>query len=273
MPKISVIMGILSRANRLASLERALNSILAQSYSNFEFLICDDGSDNEILSFLDYLSLVDCRIRILRQGTLYSLPQKLNFCLQNATGDYIARMDDDDFAYAKRFELQLSYLGAHPNIAFSGCNVRLIRDSLPYGERIFPEFPSVRDFFFIQPFIHPSLIFRRQALDAVNGYSEDLQCVLCEDYDLLLRLYAAGFSGANLQQILLDYTIPTTAKGSRKMHHRCNEVITRYKRFRQLGVLSEAWPYVLKPVAVGLLPETILKRFKDNYSIRGRSGE
>ena len=113
-----------------------------------------------------------------------------------------------------------------------------------------------------QPYVHPALLFRRACLDAVGGYSEDPRCILCEDYDLLLRLYEAGFTGANLQEILFDYTIPVTAKGSRRMKHRWNEAVTRFRRFRGLGVLPRAWPYVLKPLAVGLVPERLLYALK-----------
>ena len=66
----------------------------------------------------------------------------------------------------------------------------------------------------------------------------------------------------NLQENLLDYTLPQTAKGSRKMRHRWNETVTRYCRFRELGILPQALPYVIKPLAVGLLPEPVLRRLK-----------
>ena len=106
-------------------------------------------------------------------------------------------------------------------------------------------------------------MFRSEALTAVNGYSEDKRCILCEDYDLLLRLYAKGFRGMNLQEALLDYTVPVTAKGGRKMRHRWNEAVTRWRRFRELGVLPGALPYVVKPLAVGLVPEPLLSRMKN----------
>ena len=65
-----------------------------------------------------------------------------------------------------------------------------------------------------------------------------------------------------MQEVLFDYTIPATAKGNRKMRHRWNEAVTRYRRFGELGLLPGALPYVVKPLAVGLLPEKVLKRLK-----------
>ena len=113
-----------------------------------------------------------------------------------------------------------------------------------------------------QPYIHPTLFLRREALEAVNGYCEEPYCDHCEDYDLLLRLYAAGMRGMNLQQILLLYNAPD-ARGNRTMRHRFNESYTRWKRFGQMRLFPRAFPYVIKPIAAGLLPTPILRRLKD----------
>lgn len=262
MSLISVLMGVYYRREDLQPLERAVDSILSQTEGDFEFLICDDGSRAEAAALLDSLAAKDARIRLLRPGDKFSLPEKLNHCLSVARGAFIARMDDDDFSHPERFARQLAFLRAYPQIAFAGCCVNLWREGI-VGQRILPEYPDVRDFYFVQPYIHPALMFRRTALEAVGGYSEDRHCILCEDYDLLLRLYAAGQTGANLQEILFDYTVPATAKGSRRMSHRWNETVTRYRRFRQLGHLPRALPWVVKPLAVGLLPEGALTRLKE----------
>ncbi|BDF71429.1 hypothetical protein CE91St41_13440 [Oscillospiraceae bacterium] len=96
----------------------------------------------------------------------------------------------------------------------------------------------------------------------VKGYSGNRSCILCEDYDLLLRLYTKGVQGANLQETLFDYTIPVRAKGNRTMVHRWNETVTRWYRFRELKVLPSALPYVVKPLVVGLMPEKMVKKLK-----------
>ena len=261
-PIISVLMGVYYRSAEIALLERSIASILSQTMPDFELLICDDGSAPEAIELLNRLGETDLRIRLIRRGNLFSLPSKLNACLREAKGIYLARMDDDDCACPLRFEKQLAYLESHPGISFVGSDVNLIRDGELVGQRHFPPRPEVRDFYMTQPFIHPTLVFRREALEAVNGYSEERHCILCEDYDLLLRIYAAGHKGANLQECLLDYTIPVTAKGARKMKHRWNEAVTRYHRFRELGLLPGALPWVVKPLAVGLLPGWLLERLK-----------
>ena len=259
---VSVLMGVYYTRKNTSLLERSISSILKQSLSNLELLICDDGSSVQACTLLDTLAQRDVRIRLIRPGGVFTLPAKLNACLAEAKGEWIARMDDDDYSHPQRLELQIQYLESQPQFAFVGCNVNLYKENQMIGVRSFPKNPEVKDFYFIQPFIHPTLLFRKEALLAVQGYSEDKSCILCEDYDLLLRMYTKGYKGANLQESLFDYTLPSTVKGNRRMIHRWNETVTRYRRFRDLGVLPRAFPYVVKPLAVGLLPEMILKGLK-----------
>ena len=262
-PSVSVIMGVYSRKDDITELERSIHSIMMQAEVDLELIICAGGSSETIQSFLREQAALDPRIRLVgKEIEPVDLGHKLNVCLKYAHGKYIARMDDDDYSHPNRIELQVRYLETHPEIDFVGCNVNLIRDNAMFGIKIFPEFPAIKDFYFSQPFIHPALLFRKRALVSVGGYSENKSCILCEDYDLLLRLYAIGSIGANLQEILFDYTVPHLAKGKRKMRHRWNEVLTRYARFKDLGVLKQAFPYIIKPIIVGLLPNCVLSALK-----------
>ncbi len=259
-PLISVIMGVYYHREDITLLQRSIQSILDQSTPDFEFLICDDGSANAARIIVEQFAEKDRRIRLIRPGGKYALAEKLNACLKQARGTLIARMDDDDHARPDRFEKQTTCLMVHPEIDFLGSSVSTWNEKRMTGERVFPEYPEVKDFLFRQPFIHPSMMFRAEALLAVGGYSEDPHCVLCEDYDLLLRLYAAGYRGMNQREVLLDYTALETS--NRKMRHRWNETVTRYRRFRELGLLPAKFLYVIKPLAVGLIPAPILTKLK-----------
>lgn len=259
-PLISVIMGVYYRRESTALLQRSIQSILDQSVPDFECLICDDGSTAAARTIVDQFAEKDHRIHAVRPGGKYALAEKLNTCLQQAQGGLIARMDDDDHARPDRFEKQTACLMSHPEIDFLGSSVSTWNENEMTGERVLPEYPEVKDFLFRQPFVHPAMMFRTEALLAVGGYSEDSHCILCEDYDLLLRLYAAGYRGMNQQEVLLDYTVLETA--NRKMRHRWNETVTRYRRFRELGLLPAKFLYVVKPLAVGMIPAPVLKRLK-----------
>ncbi len=262
LPIVSVVMGVLYKRENLDLLKRSISSILDQTFFDFELIICDDGSTPEACLYLEECSKKDERIKLVRPGDKFDLASKLNACIRVAKGKYIARMDDDDYSLPERFAKQVEFLDKNLDVAFVGCNVALNKEGLIVGERILPEYPKVKDFYMTQPFVHPTLVFRREALEAVGGYSEDKRQFLCEDYDMLLRLYAKGYRGANIQEKLLEYTIPVKAKNNRKMSHRWNETVTRYKRFKELGVLVKAFPYVVKPLVVGLMPEFLLKAVK-----------
>lgn len=261
-PLISVVMGVFYQRQSTALLNRSIESILNQEFYDFELLICDDGSVPEVMKQLDQYAQADSRVRLIRRGNRFGLSEKLNICLKEAHGQYIARMDDDDFSHVKRFSKQIAVLQEKPEISFVGCNVNLFCRHNVVGQRVLPEYPNVREFLFVQPFIHPALLFRKEALIAVDGYSENQFCELCEDYDLLLRLYAKGYYGMNIQECLLDYSIPERAHGSRTMRHRWNETVTRYRRFQELKLLPGAFPYVIKPLAVGLIPDALLSKLK-----------
>lgn len=264
MPEISVLMGVYYRRPDIRLLVRSVQSILTQTVQDIELLICDDGSTEEAAAYLDELSKRDTRIRMVREGRLFSLSEKLNACLTVAKGQWVARMDDDDFSHPDRFRQQLDYLDSHPEVEFVGCNVNLFLDGQLLGIRRLPERPEIKDFYITQPYIHPALMFKRDILLDVQGYSQDKHCLLCEDYDLLLRLYENGYSGANIQKVLFDYTLSDSLNSRRAFKYRINEMITRYRRFSRLQKLPRALPYVVKPILVGLLPEKILKAIKKN---------
>ncbi len=261
-PTVSVIMGVRNGGKGLAS---AIDSILVQTIQSLEFIICDDGSTDNTRQQIARYAADDGRILMICHDMNQGLAPTLNHCLHMARGRYIARMDADDLSHPQRLERQITYLENHPQIAFVGCLALLRRNGAIVGKRSFPEYPIVRDFYINQPFLHPTLVFRREALEAVAGYSENKHCILCEDYDLLLRLYTEGYLGANIQETLFTYTLPITAKGNRKIRHRWNEVVTRWQRFQELGLLPWVLPWVIKPLVVGLLPEGILSAVKDIY--------
>ncbi len=270
MPLISVIMGVYFVKAETGPLERAVRSVLDQGFDDFELLICDDGSSAPAQELLERMAENDARIKLVRRGDAIALPHKLNFCLSRATGRFIARMDDDDFSHPQRFERQYDYLARHSEIAFVGCNVNRVFNTGEIIPFILPEFPQPQDFLFVMPYIHPTLLFRREALEAAGGYCERKRCLLCEDYDLLLRLYHLGYKGANLQALLFDYSMIGIEEKRRKYRFRINEAMVRLIWFGRLGMLPQALPYVVKPLIVGLLPLPLLNYLRRKRKARKR---
>lgn len=257
-PIVSVIMGVYNVGDG-RRLELAVQSILAQTFEDWELILCDDGSTDGTLARLEALSLCDQRIKVLSNGTNRQLAATLNRCIACARGRYIARMDDDDVSHPERLEKQLRFMEEHPEISFCGTSAHYFSDEGVWGRRFPPVRPTKDDLLFTNPFIHPSMVIRREALLAVGGYSEEKIMRRAEDYDLWMRLYAAGYEGANLQEILFDYREDKDSFKKRAYRYRVDEARVRLRGFRTMGMLfPTGWIYVLKPLFVGLIPSTLL---------------
>ena len=256
MPEISVLMATYNDNPVYAA--RAIDSILAQTFTDFELLICDDGSDADYADWLRGCCKKDARIRRIRNRKNRGLAASLNRCIACASGRYLARMDADDISGADRLEKQAAFLKAHPEYAFVGCNARLTGAHGVWGERRMEEVPGRTSFLPTSPFIHPSVMFRREAFAAAGGYQKSRRYLRAEDYELFMRLYALGLRGYNMQMPLIDYQEDQNAYRKRKYRYRFCECVTRLYGFRRLGILKGNVRYVLKPLLAGLIPRKLM---------------
>ncbi|MDE7310114.1 MAG: glycosyltransferase [Eubacterium sp.] len=268
MPEISVLMGIYNENRRYAAL--AIDSVLEQTFTDFEFFICDDGSDPAFYKWLKGYCRKDQRIRLMRQKKNRGLASALNRCFRCASGKFIARMDADDISVCTRFEKQAAFLNRHQEYALAGCNVYLIDGCKVWGERRLEEVPGKRSFLYTSAFVHPAVMIRREVMEALFGYREHARYLRVEDYDFFMRMYGAGYVGYNLQEPLLFYR--EEIRGKHKYRYRVNECRVRLNGFRDLGILRGNLRYVVKPLAVGLLPDRVIrkihvKKYADRHSV------
>lgn len=264
MPKISVIMSAYNCGDQEA-LKMCIDSIKQQSYPHFEMIICDDGSTDRTLTILQDLCGEDERFVIIRNENNRGAASARNKCLRLASGEYIAIMDADDSCAATRLEKQMNFLDQNPMFDYVGTAAQLFDENGIWEKRAYKTRPAKRDFLFVLPFVHASVMFRKSALQAVQGYCEDRMVLRCEDYDLFMRLYAAESYGANLKQELYFVREDKEAFRRRKYRYRWNELAVRYKGFRKLGMLPAGYPYVIKPLIVGLIPHKLLLFLKRKY--------
>ena len=189
--------------NGLPFLSAAVESILKQSYSNFEFLIFDDGSEDGSRQYLSNLNDPRVKLTALEHQGLGPL---LNYGLQKAQGEFIARMDADDISCPSRFERQVEFLTQRPECVACGSNIRLIDGKSRVGKvRQMPasDIENFQDLVFGKtPLCHPSSMFRRKSALEIGGYNASL--VPAEDYDFWWRMSAKG-NLANIQSPLLNY--------------------------------------------------------------------
>lgn len=202
MPLISVLMPVY---NAQRYLPQAVESILHQSFGDFEFLILDDGSTDRSLAILQGYARQDQRIRLLSRANR-GLVVSLNQLLELAQGELIARMDADDIALPDRFARQVAYLQQHPDVVCVGG----AQDWIDEAGRILLHHPEAEQNDEIQqlalggqtPINHPSALIRASALRQVGGY--DPTFYPAEDLDLWLKLGEIG-QLANLRATVLQY--------------------------------------------------------------------
>ena len=222
-PTVSIVLPF---RNAAATLSDALASIAGQTLTDWELLAIDDGSTDDSPNLVASAGASDSRIRLLSPGQI-GLVAALNRGLEASRGEFIARMDADDWMRPRRLELQLQLLGSHPELGLASCLVTLFPDDALFaGYREYARWlngcvtaEEIADAIYVEsPLAHPSVMIRRALLIESGGYRDG---DFPEDYELWLRLDAAGVRMAKVPQVLLDW---------REHPRRASRVDPRYAR-------------------------------------------
>lgn len=259
MPKISVIMGVYNTGERKI-LEKSIGSILNQTYGDFEFIICDDGSTDETLNLIKDICKNDERVKIIQNKQNKGLTYSLNKCLKLINGQYIARMDADDESSLDRFEKQLRFLEENPEYQLLSTCINLFDSEGVWGERIYKSEVTKESFLFNTPIAHPTVFAKKEAFECVNGYNDAKYTYRNEDYDIFMRMFAKGIKMYIMPEKLLNFREDKNTFKRRKYKYRINEAKVRLYGFRKLKIKPLQYIYVLKPLIVGLIPQKILKQ-------------
>jgi glycosyltransferase involved in cell wall biosynthesis len=198
-PLVSIAMPFYNAERTIGA---SIRSILLQSYSNWELLLCDDGSTDASRALARTFN--DPRIVVWGSQRRLELGARLNECVERARGEYVARMDADDIAYPRRLEKQMRFLADRPEVDLTGGWAVLFADAgTPFGKRADPAGHNdiARRPLYSFKLIHPTFLgktswFRR--------YRYRADAVRCEDHDLLFRA-CAGSRFANLPEVVLGY--------------------------------------------------------------------
>lgn len=202
-PLISVVM---SCYNSARTLNRAINSILNQTFTTFEFIIVDDGSTDKTKELLQQYSSSDQRIILLRNNTNMGLSYSLNKGIKKATADFIARMDADDFSMPNRLKIQYDFMSNNLDIDILGCGMKRV---LPNGKLLDKVYLTkkhrgiIKNIFSKPPVYHPTILIKKSVFDNFGYYDETLRWA--EDADLWYRIYDK-VTFHNLQSALIEYT-------------------------------------------------------------------
>jgi glycosyltransferase EpsE len=170
-PRVSVVTTVYNGAPYV---DRAIPSILAQTFEDFEFILVDDGSTDRTPEILRQLASRDHRVRIFSPGRL-GVAAAANYGISQARGEYIARQDFDDRSYPDRLRLQVALLDAHPEVGVVGGHYILVDENR--GER-YVRMPPAEHLAIVSymarsiPFANTLVAFRRQAWTEAGGYPE-----------------------------------------------------------------------------------------------------
>ena len=232
--RISVLMGIYNCADTLGE---ALDSLFAQTYQNFKIILCDDGSkDNTFLVAKKYADKHD-NIVLIQNDRNRGLNYTLNHCLQYADTEYIARMDGDDLSTPTRFEKEITFLDSHPDYAVVSCHmVHFDENGVFGGGPGKDEEPPLSAFNHGTPFCHAPCMVRTVAIKKVGGYSEDKRLLRVEDYNLWTKIYAHGYRGFNLGDVLYKMRDDRNATARRNARNRINCVYAHWVAYRLLHI-------------------------------------
>jgi glycosyltransferase involved in cell wall biosynthesis len=205
--KISIAMPVF---NNEAYVADAIESVLSQTHTDFEFFIIDDGSTDGSSAIIDDYAAQDSRIRVLRHEN-WGLPRSINQAVELATTEWIARFDGDDIMLPKRLETQIAFINAHPEAKVISCAGYFIT---PSGERhgqvpvrgLTSEAAFRAYYKTNQPMIllHPGVMFHRQTILDVGGYRDIWPC---EDVDLWNRVTEQGHVILEQNDALILYRV------------------------------------------------------------------
>ena len=254
-PVISILMGVLNCEN---TLDESLESIAAQTETRWECILCDDGSTDRTADVIRrWQERFPDRIIFLQNKKNTGLAPSLNRCLAAARGEFIARMDGDDRCSADRFEKELSYLTAHPDLTIVSTDMECFDRDGVWGLRAYPTIPEPKDLVHGVPFCHAACMMRRDALTDTGGYSEAEEYARVEDYELWVRMFARGYRGGNIHEPLYQMRDDRNAASRRKWKYRINEARVRLLAVKTLHLPFWMSIYAVYPLIMGLIPRRL----------------
>lgn len=229
-PKISIIT---AAYNGEKYLEEFINSILSQTYKDFEFIIVDDGSTDNTLSHLQ--KITDPRVRIIQQSNKGQTAALITG-IEQAQGQLIARLDQDDYSHPTRLERQTEFMESNPEVVLCGSRFQEL-----YGSKLVPQrIPFAQTDADIKkvisrynPFAHSAIMFRRDAYFKVGGF--DKSFVIAMDYDLFTRLMEIG-QAHNIEENLTVIRVHSESSSIKRSRLATLEGIkVRYRAFSRFG--------------------------------------
>ena len=263
--EISILMAVYNCAD---TLRQSIDSVLAQTYTDWKMIICDDCStDDTPIIINEYKERHPDKFVIIKNEKNSKLAYSLNHCLEYAQGEYCARMDGDDYIAPDRFEKQVQYLKSHPDVQLVGTWMQMFNED-GLGRIIkYKQFPDKTELRRGPCFAHATVMLYTYVYKELGGYTVLPRTVRAQDYDLWFRFFANGYKGANTQEVLYYVREDANSFLRRKPQLYLWATVTRWKGFRLVGMPLKYYPWVLAalPGMVGNELRKLNVRLRNKY--------
>lgn len=263
--RVSILMGIYNCAD---TLDEAIESIINQTYTDWQLIMCDDGSKDNTFEVAErYVKEDPERFLLVKNEQNMGLNFTLNRCLELAKGEYVARMDGDDISLPDRLQKEVDFLDANPEYAIVSGSMILFDDEGDRGIDSNIEKPQVLDFIKHSPFFnHAPCMIRRDAFLAVDGYTVDKKLLRFEDCNLWYKLYGKGYRGYNFQEPIYKMRDDRNAFRRRTFSSRMRAVYVDYVGFRLVKIPFYCYPALLyvffKHFVAAVIPFWLYKKLR-----------
>ncbi len=262
MAKLSVIMGIYNCA---ATLRDAIESILNQTYSDLELVLCDDGSTDDTYNVAKgYADKFPDKIVLLKNEQNLGLPETLNKCLSAAHGYYVARMDGDDISLPDRFEKQIRFLEENPDIDCVGTGMIRFDENGEFDNLLPVSNPDKYTLKLFPLCYHATLMMKKSCYDAIGGYVSIPRTQRCEDIDMWFRFASKGFKAENINECLYKVREDRFALNRRKFRYVFNIFKTNLYGFKLLNYPLYFYPFALKPIITHFIPYKLKVKLRNH---------
>lgn len=264
--KVSIIMGIY---NCQETLSQSIDSILNQTYKDWELIMCDDcSSDNTYNIAKRYAERYPDKIKLIRNDKNITLAPTLNKCLKLANGEYIARQDGDDISVEDRIEKQVKFLKDNEEYDLVGTKMISFDEKGIKGIRGIEESnPTKFQMIKGTAFCHATILAKKTVYDKLNGYKVTNYTTRCEDMDLWFRFFESGFKGYNLNEALYMVRDNDNAYKRRNIRNYINVFITSFIGYRKTNIPIRFYIYLIKPLITIFIPNFIIKKYHNQNNI------
>lgn len=251
MPALSVI---ISEYNTpIKHFNEAVESVLNQTFTDFEVIFVDDSKDQHLENFLERYE--DPRLKVIKNGKNLGFVPSLNKAIDLAQADYLIRMDTDDICLPKRFEYLYNEIQKFPEYSVIGSSIIEFDDNGKYKERIYDLEHDCNAVMNRKVPIHPTTIMKKEDIIAVGKFKNYNRA---EDFVLWSELLLNGFRIKSISEILLKYRVSEADLDKRKLKFRKDEIRARLKYYREMGASPLQMLSISKSILAGIVPNKLM---------------